>query len=59
MKRCTHCKQEKPTSEFNCRHDRPAQLQPWCKKCKRAYDAMKMREKRALRRSGNDRVSQA
>jgi hypothetical protein len=51
MKRCPHCKTEKPESDFYINRDRPeGTLQAWCKSCKaegmRALRASRARQGR-------------
>jgi|LakMenE01Jun11ns_1017448.scaffolds.fasta_scaffold9500362_1 hypothetical protein len=51
MKRCPHCKTDKPESDFHANRDRPdGTLQAWCKPCKaegmRALRASRTRQGR-------------
>lgn len=57
MRRCLHCNEEKPPSEFH-RWRRRDGYQPWCRACRKTYDAAyhqrvkeRRREQRALRRA--------
>lgn len=44
---CCKCGQSKPGSAFNWRSDKP-RLHSWCIRCKRFYDAAKIRARRAV-----------
>lgn len=44
MKRCSHCKQEHPTTEFHKNACRPDGLADWCKECVREYNAQHREE---------------
>lgn len=38
IKNCSHCKKEKPSSEFSIRKRSPDGLQHWCKTCRKIND---------------------
>lgn len=41
MRICSKCRNLKPKSEFHSRHNRPKQLQSWCKECVRKLNREK------------------
>lgn len=50
-RRCSHCCKRKPLTEFARRWDHPNRVMPWCRQCKRAYDAKTVAAKRARARA--------